>query len=162
VIENEPLYESAHFSVDWPDYDDDAVVLSGRGVPTGLVIGRFFYGPRDVAIDRDERWCVIVGSGLVVYKLRHPWMPYDPGPVHRPANRFHKENWGLPEVRGTDQWWEYGRDRPGLLELDSVAHVGGERFEAGWNPRTEDGPTRWAIMAESRIVRPLNWLPDIP
>ncbi len=32
-----------------------------------------------------------------------------------------------------------------------------ERFEASGDREKESGPSRWAILAEPRIVRALNW-----
>ncbi len=70
--------------------------------------------------------------------------------------------WSLVAVPATKQRWEYGRFRPNVLNFSSVQHVGGERFEASWDREKESGPSRWTILAESRIVRALNWPPDMP
>jgi hypothetical protein len=158
----EPLYESANFSIDCAD-EFEPVYLSGPGVPQGLVIAYSDYFPPAVAIDVQERWCVMVGRGVIVYRLSAPWLPFleDP-PPYLPPRPFHNENWGLPKVRGTEQWWDYGRPEQVFRNVDSVVHVEGERFEAVSDEPRDEGPTRWAIMAESRTIRALNWLPDIP
>lgn len=106
---------------------------------------------------------MMVGEGVVVYNLCAPWGPYlEPRPPFRPAKPSHDQEWGLPQPTATDQWWEYRRYPPNPLRLLSVTHVEGERFEATSVIQTDDGPTRWAILAESKVVKALNWLPDIP
>ncbi|HEV2360399.1 MAG TPA: hypothetical protein VGS21_01730, partial [Acidimicrobiales bacterium] len=87
---------------------------------------------------------------------------YRPPLGGEPRPPIYGRYWDLPHVEGNDQWWDYGRSHPPELSLDSIVHVDGDRFEAASINESAAGPTRWAIFAESRLVRPLNWLPDIP
>jgi hypothetical protein len=163
-MEDEPLYESDRFAIecDGEQWDDVHVYLRGPAIPTGLVIGHFDYQPAPtVAVDPDERWAVMVGAGLIVYRLSPPWLPYDrlARVPSGPGQSTH--GWGLQEVSGNEQWWEYGRSTSKVLDLSSVHHVEGERFDASWGREVDSGPTSWSILAESRIVRAANWLPDL-
>ena len=65
----------------------------------------------------------------------------------------------MQEVSGTEQRWEYGSK---VLSLSSVHQVESERFDASWERETDLAANRWAILAGSRVVRALNWLPDLP
>ncbi len=151
--------QSRNYTVTW---EFETVWLEGSSVPEGLVIGYFYGATADGAIDPDERWCVMVGCGVIVYRLGPPWEP------------FHFEGWpfqkrevalGTVHVREpSQQWWEYGSHASDYLWLESVEHVDGERFEAVVIEPEKGpsiGPTRYAILAEAHTVRPANWLPDI-
>lgn len=92
----------------------ESVFLLGGGLvgfaPAGLAIGDFYGEPVAAAIDEQELWCVVVGCGLVAYRLRPPWDPYP----CRPSAAEH-------------QWWEYGRVGASVW-LDSVEAVGEGAF----------------------------------
>lgn len=60
---------------------------------TKLLIGDFYGDPKGALIDRDERFVIMYGCGLIVYYLRPPFEGY---------------SYGLE----TDQWNEFGRDEP--------------------------------------------------
>ena len=139
------LCETDHY---WVEAYDESVVLSGPGVPDGLVIGDFYGNAREAMIDAEERWCVMVGCGLIVYRLGEPWAPY-----RYPS---HVEGQRTPStIHLGEQWWEYLRFEPDILWLDSVDPVDGERFVVtGQSADGED--VRWVVLAESAVVRPLD------
>ena len=149
---------SQHFSL---STEFETVWLDGPDVPPDLVIGDFYGNMNDAAIDPDERWCVMVGCGIIVYRLGPPWKEYSyPSPAPVP-------NGDLYQVIAVDdpsrQWWECGR-KPPVLWIAEVEHLEGERFEArvvGWANPDHAGPSRLLVLADSGVVRPLDWLPDI-
>jgi hypothetical protein len=65
------LFETANFSVasEW-----ETVYLIGRDLKRPVVVGDFYGNPSAAAVDPAERWCVIVGCGLIVYRLGPPWL----------------------------------------------------------------------------------------
>jgi len=54
---------------------EDAFLERGGGERVAL--GSFYGDPACALIDREERWCVVAGCGLVVYFLREPFSPVD-------------------------------------------------------------------------------------
>lgn len=154
-----PLCETDNYCV---EADDEEVVLSGPNVPERLVIGDFYGSAYEAIIDARERGCVMVGCGLIVYRLGPPWAPYTyPGPLHDSQKPAKPNDCGLSQVVEGQQWWEFGREPPKPLWLKSLDRIAGERFEVSSVEEPEEGPTRWAVLAESKIVRPLNWLPEL-
>lgn len=125
--------------MDSPEDDEHAVILSGPGVSSGLLVGRFYYGPSDVAIDPDERWCVMVGDGLVVYRLSSPWVPYADTSPDSVGVPIYERNWDLPQVTGTDQWWGFWTAQAGART--GLRHPRGGRAIRG---RMRGTPTRGA------------------
>lgn len=140
-----PLCETEHY---WVEAHDESVVLSGPGVPDNLIIGDFYGNPREAMIDAEERWCVMVGCGLIVYRLGDPWTPYRysrPPDGQVPMSLIH---------RG-EQWWEYGREREDAVWLDSIDPDRGERFVVA-GQTSECQRRRWEVLAGAAVVRPLD------
>ena len=76
----------------------------GRDIPVGE-----FYGYVAAAIiDEQERWIIGVGCGLVLYRLREPFGPYE----------CYKEH----QVH-SDQWWEAHRYPPHDWSIEAVWQV---------------------------------------
>jgi hypothetical protein len=123
-------------------------------------VGDFYGDMNDAAIDPDERWCVMVGCGIIVYRLGPPWKEYScPSPVPLPNGDLYQ----VIAVDPSRQWWEGGREPP-VLWITEVEHLEGERFEArvaGWAHPDHEDPSRLLILADWGVVRPLDWLPDI-
>lgn len=154
-----PLCETEHY---WVEAYDEEVVLTGPSVPERLVIGDFYGNAYEAMIDAEERWCVMVGCGLIVYHLGPPWVPYSyHGPPYGEQKPSRHNDWGPSHVVEGHQWWEFGREPPTPLWLKSVDHIEGERFEVASVEDAEEGPTRWVVLAKSKVVRPVNWLPEI-
>jgi hypothetical protein len=147
-------------------YED--VYLYGPNVPDDPLIGDFYGDARDAAIDPDEKWCVMVGSGVIVYRLGPPWEPYESS---WKSPRSAVEPYSIHERQPSLQWWEPGRggrdDRDRevpITWLSHIEHVQGDRFEADVTESRNadtDGPTRFAVLANRPAFRPINWLPDV-
>jgi hypothetical protein len=117
-----------------------AARLTGRSSFEWVPVGRHYGDAEAAAIDDEERWCVTVGCGAVVYRLGPPWSPY--WESHAGQNRRAlglstrgQKLWKWARASSqpvTDQWWEAGNgDDPGdHVWLDEVRHVAGDRFEA--------------------------------
>lgn len=127
------LCRSPHITV---DHEFETVWAHGPGVPGQPTIGDFFGDPFGAAIDDAERWCVMVGCGVIVYKLAPPWQDY---------------NYDLT----TDQWWEAYREPDDILWMADVRHVGGALFACeGRRDANEFQP--YLIDAEARTVTPAH------
>jgi hypothetical protein len=66
-----------------------------------LVIGDFYGDPEAAIIDSQERWVVMVGCGIILYRLDGAFFPYE---------------YGLK----INQWWEDYRNPPDIWWIDSV------------------------------------------
>jgi len=53
-------------------------------------VGHHYGDPTDALIDKNERFCLVVGCGVIVYRLNEPFKSY----------RYDTE---------CDQWYEFGR-----------------------------------------------------
>jgi len=94
---NHILARSEHYTV---SHEYETVYLN---LPSGkrVVIGDFYRDPEAAAIDADEKWTVVVGCGLILYRLRPPFEEYE----HNTSS---------------DQWWEAHRDPPTQWWIESV------------------------------------------
>jgi hypothetical protein len=68
----------------------NTTVLLERSGHAEIVIGDFYGDPKAAIIDLNERWCLQVGAGLILYWLRDPFLRYA---YHCPS----------------EQWWETHR-----------------------------------------------------
>jgi hypothetical protein len=66
------LAESSKYKI---EYEYETVFLIHSAGQT--VIGDFYGDPVAAVIDNDERWCAIVGCGLILYYLKPPFKPYE-------------------------------------------------------------------------------------
>ena len=70
-----------------------------------VVIGSFYGDPHCAIIDKNEKWCVVAGDGLLVYWLREPFAECG------------RKN------RGT-QWDEFGRKSDDVWWIDEMEQIG--------------------------------------
>ena len=70
-----------------------------------------FYGDAVAGIiDADEKFCVTVGCGVIVYKLQEPFESY-------------------MYDRSTSQWYEFGRNPADIDWIDDVRQIGPNEIE---------------------------------
>lgn len=122
------LCQSERYVV-WSQFE--SVVVQGEGVPGRVGVGHFYGDPEAAAISADEEWCVIVGNGVICYRLRPPWRSYSPG---SPAN---------------GQWWEAGDKSKEILYLGGVRALGGHKFAlttTGWKA------TEYILDADTQAI----------
>jgi len=82
-------------------------------------VGDFYGNPADGIIDLNERYCVTVGCGVIVYKLREPFEDYMYNTI-------------------TDQWYEFGRGPENIEWIEEVKQISDDEVEL----TDEDGNTR--------------------
>ncbi len=68
------------------------------------IIGDFYGNPEAAIIDWKNRWCAVAGAGLILYRLREPFLPYE----------YNRE---------TEQWWEAHRTEPNLWFIEALYQV---------------------------------------
>lgn len=100
--------------------------LDGSGQGHELLVAYFEGDPRAAAIDPDERWLVVAGQGLVVYRLEPPWHPFD-------------------ATIEDQQWWAWHLDGKGPT-FSSIVHVEDDLFRC--DP-IADGPA-FVVRADTR------------
>ncbi len=67
IAQGHVMARSSRFVV-WAEMAD-RVHVEGEGLPWAC-IARMWEGPRGAAISDDEQWCVVIGLGLVAFRLR--------------------------------------------------------------------------------------------
>jgi hypothetical protein len=70
------------------------------------VIGDFYGDPTAAIIDNDERWCAIVGCGMVLYYLKQPFEPYEYHCTTKQWVEFHRtppDDWWIEEIEQIDK-----------------------------------------------------------
>lgn len=93
-----------------------------RSDGTAVMAGDFYSDVKAACIDPAERWCVMVGCGLIAYRLTEPFRTY-----RYPSSN---QSWlrGRRVERANGQWWEWRREPPIIAWLGSVEHEHGDRF----------------------------------
>jgi hypothetical protein len=145
--------ESQNYSV---VISHETVLLERPDVSEPLVIGNFYGNMHDAVIDPEERWCVMVGCGVIVYRLGPPWKAYT-GPEWPPPELADRYSTFTSDDSG--QWWQCGNISRPTLWLSTVKYLDSDRFqvEGGWEDQAEgEGPIRFEILAQSGLVRPLT------
>ena len=89
------LAKSEHFSI-WHEHEE---VFVGRHGKSPVLIGDFYGDPECAIIDWGERWCVIGGCGLIVYRFAKPYRPYKYNSI---TNKIIKQ-WS--ELHRGGDWW---------------------------------------------------------
>lgn len=80
----------------------ESVYLINKNTNSKILIADFYGNPASAIISLDEKYCAIVGCGLVVYFLKEPYQEYE---------------YNL----NTNQWKEWGRNNTeNLIWIDSV------------------------------------------
>ena len=135
--EDDTLAESPNFEV----RSSFETVHLRRSDGTDTVIGHFWGDPECGLIDRDEKWCVVGGCGLIVYWLRNPYREFE----------YHTS---------TDQWSEFGRQPDDIWWVGELEQTGEEdvRLVVGDDPNA----TRYDLNVRSmRIKEVCEVLPQI-
>ena len=105
------MSRSAHFVV-WSELAHQ-VHMQGDDVPARCV-ARMWEGPRGAAISDDEQWCVVIGIGLIAFRLRAG------GEAQSHGRRPHHERWQLHHpMKG---------DLADAVLFTGVRFLGGHRF----------------------------------
>ena len=73
-------------------------------------VGDFYGDPLDGIIDKNERFCVVVGCGYIIYYLKEPFEEY-----------MYDKN--------TSQWIEAGRGPENILSIHSVSQISDSEIE---------------------------------
>jgi len=50
--------------------------LKGKSVPQPTVVGDFYGSVECACIDRNEKWCITGGNGIIIYYLTSPFESY--------------------------------------------------------------------------------------
>lgn len=91
--------------------------------PTGqTVVGDFYGDPAGAVIDHDERWCALVGCGIILYYLKPPFQAYEYGGT-------------------TEQWVELYRTPPDILWIEHIKQKDKNELEFVVDPSTEKAGT---------------------
>lgn len=75
-----------------------------------VTIGDFYGDPAAAIIDEDEKWVIVVGCGLILYRLQEPFLEYAYG-------------------TSTEQWWEMHRYDTDLWWIESVTQLAADRVQ---------------------------------
>jgi len=89
---------------------EEAVLYRKSDNTRVAVVGDFYGDPNAGIIDDDERYCVTVGCGVIVYRLQEPFENY----------MYDTE---------TSQWYEFGRDPKGIDWIDEVRQIGPDKIK---------------------------------
>jgi hypothetical protein len=121
-----------------------------RDAARPVQIGDFYGDLVAVAISSDERWCVMVGAGLIAYRLAEPFRPYGY------ANTGRRWRRGKPTDE-SEQWWEWERYPPEVKWLSSVVALDGDRFQVmqdqeGYPDTVDITPRVFIVHADERRV----------
>ncbi len=73
-------------------------------------VGQHYGDPLDALIDKNEKFCVVVGCGVIVFRLKEPFESYV----------YDKE---------CDQWYEFGRDPKNVDWIISVKQISDNEVE---------------------------------
>lgn len=87
-----------------------AVLFAKDGDRRVACVGEHYGDVADCIIDRDERFCVTVGCGYIVYLLKPPFEDYASGKV-------------------TAQWFESDREEGSTVWYDSVRQISPSQIE---------------------------------
>ncbi len=133
------LAESEHYYV-----ASEFEVVTLRDIRKGrfVVIGDFYGDPEAAMIDRLERWVVMVGCGLILYRIQEPFVPYE--------YDLHNHQWSEMFRSPPDDWWiefvqqvsddelEFVADpngsKAGCYRLDTQSLSARPLFATGFNP----------------------------
>jgi hypothetical protein len=108
------LAQSKHYRV---VHEYETVFLIGA-TEHAITIGDFYGDPQAALIDRHERWCIVVGEGLIVYYLHPPFSPYFRPPPSLPPALIASEQWATRFRDAEKNWW-----------IDTVCQIGDNLVE---------------------------------
>ena len=87
-----------------------------------IVIGDFYGDPEAAIIDSQERWVIMVGCGIILYRLEGSFLPYE------------------YDVK-TNQWWEAYRSPPDTLWIESAEQLSEDRVRFHVDPHSDEAGT---------------------
>ena len=99
-------------------YEDASLIRKSDG-SRKTCVGDFYGDPADGIIDKNEKFCVTVGCGVIVYKLREPFEEYMYDTI-------------------TDQWYEFGRGPENIEWIEEVKQISDDEVKLAY----EDGKVR--------------------
>lgn len=73
-------------------------------------VGHHYGDPTDALIDKNDKFCIVVGCGVIVYRLQEPFLSY----------MYDRE---------TEQWYEFGRDPENVDWIKSVSQISDDKVE---------------------------------
>ena len=123
------LCRSEHFAV-CSEYEYVWVEREALEKPVGIT--SFYGSPFGAAISADEQWCVIIGNGVVVHRLRSPWWRFIPATGERDYP------WS----------WEMCRSPEDLLVFGQVRSLEGYRFSLTVAPRQNEKSAEYVLDAD--------------
>ena len=82
------LVESIHYEI-YKEYE--TVFLKIKSSDKSIPIGDFYGDVAKVIISTTEKYCIMVGCGVIIYQLKAPYIPYE-------------------YEKNTNQWREWYRD----------------------------------------------------
>lgn len=109
------LAESEHYKIVSEFECVDLILKSGGRI----CIGDFYGDPEGAFIDKNEKYCVMYGCGVVIYFLNEPFFEY-----HYNMN--------------TEQWREFGRRSDNIIWVENARQID----EASFEIVIEDGETK--------------------
>ena len=100
------------------EYEDASLIRKTDGSRITCV-GDFYGDPAAGIIDKNEKFCVTVGCGVIVYRLKEPFEDYMYNTI-------------------TDQWYEFGREPDNTEWIEEVKQISDDEVEI----TDEDGKVR--------------------
>lgn len=107
------LAESENYKVT-SEYEYATLHFKNKLIGKSVYIGDFYGDPDCALISRDEKYLVVAGCGLIIYKLQKPFREYGDKENSNQYSEFFREpenNWwinGLHQT-GVDSDWKYFR-----------------------------------------------------
>jgi hypothetical protein len=123
------LAESANYRV----YSEFETVFLERPGGPAVVIGDFYGDPECAIIDRQERWCIVAGCGLILYRFQKPFREYDCSTV-------------------CNQWTELFRERSDVWWISSVTQINDDVVALELSPNEKHAGT-WELNVTDMSVR---------
>jgi hypothetical protein len=138
--------KSEHYRI--CSFFEDTYLIRRDGLAVN--VGDFYGHVVAAAFDPKERWCVMVGAGLIAYRLSEPFNAYG-----YPSTGRRRHRGELPDE--VNQWWEWDRYPPEVKWLSSVVHVDGDRFRViqdreGYPEIVDIAPRAYILHADERRV----------
>lgn len=127
------LAESENYKVT-SEYESVSLHFKKRLMKKPLFIGDFFGDPECAMISRDEKYVVMAGCGLIIYKLQEPFAPYGENDIPGQFFEFFRDpsnNWWINGLHQTniDSDWKYFRFVAANDEGESIYKMDSNNFE---------------------------------
>jgi hypothetical protein len=98
------------------------------------LIGDFYGDPVCALIDQAEQWCLVGGTGLILYYFHAPFQPYTYNTV-------------------TAQWHEWFREPPTNLNVEMVYQVDPDTVRFVVDPYADTAGIYELSISQQRIIR---------